>query len=149
MGYTQKCLMHHDFHLEMLNIHCVRAAHSRPEQNAAAKCGTAARVQRPDLLPKVSRRGHRHERDGAHHHRAHHVKLERRVPTHPPKSAHWPRYPLILFPSRHPVEFPPLPAQILSRVPLPKIVPRLCDVWVKIFCDSISIHLFFSTNKSK
>jgi hypothetical protein len=34
---------------------CVWAAHSRPELNAAAKFGAAAQVQRPDLLPKVSR----------------------------------------------------------------------------------------------
>jgi hypothetical protein len=67
---------------------CVRAAHSGAEQNAAAKCETAAQVQRPDLLRKVSRRGHGHGRDDAHHHRAHHAKLERRAPTHPPKSAH-------------------------------------------------------------
>jgi hypothetical protein len=65
---------------------CVWVAHSRAEQNAAAKWGTAAQVQQPDFLPKVSRRGHRHGRHGAHHHRAHHEKLERRAPNHPPKA---------------------------------------------------------------
>jgi hypothetical protein len=48
--------------------------------------------------------------------------------THAPKSAHRPRDPLVLFPTRHPVEFPPFRAQILSCVPFPKNVPQLCDV---------------------
>jgi hypothetical protein len=66
---------------------CVWAAHSGAEQNAAAKWGVAAQVQQPDFLPKVSRRGHRHGRHGAHHHRAHHEKLKRRAPNHPQKRA--------------------------------------------------------------
>jgi hypothetical protein len=38
------------------------------------------------------------------------------------------RYPLVLFPARHTVEFPPTGTKILSRVPLPKIVLGKCDV---------------------